>query len=155
MPKILKKFPEPSEFVQQCNVVEFCFHMASKYPDLELINASMNGSYIPGSAPRVEKKWINFKNIKSYVIENFRWKLINMLKASGCLRKGFPDLNLPVPRGIWHGLYIELKKKSSGRLSGDQIWWINQLTEQGYYACTCRGEEAAKRLLIEYVSGKL
>jgi VRR-NUC domain len=141
----LKRPPEPSEYSQQCNIVKFCNLMAPQYPDLELINASMNGLWIPNTHP----------GIKNSIIEKFKWKIIKILKACGCLRKGFPDLNLPVPRKHYHGLYIELKKESGKGPSEDQKWWIRQLTKKGYYACVCIGENAAKRILIQYLNEEL
>lgn len=142
--KNLMKPPEPSEYSQQCNVVKFCAIMSAQYPPLKLINASMNGLWIPNTHP----------GIKNKIIENFKWRIIATLKLTGCLRKGFPDLNLPVASGKWHGLYIELKKES-GEPSEEQKWWLRQLTHQGYYACVCKGENAAKRVLIQYLLGEL
>lgn len=41
------------------------------------------------------------------------------LKAMG-VRKGIPDLFLPIPRQGYHGLYIETKKIKNGKVSPDQ-----------------------------------
>lgn len=60
-----------------------------------------------------------------------------ILKAMG-VRKGVPDIDLPVPRGGYHGLRIELKT-DIGTETKDQKWWRDKLTEQGYCAMLCRG----------------
>ena len=74
------------------------------------------------------------------------------MRAEG-LRKGVPDLCLPVARGGSHGLYIELKRTKGGRLSPEQAEWIDGLLRQGYAACVCRGWEAASREIERYLQG--
>ena len=48
------------------------------------------------------------------------------LRAEG-LKRGVPDICLPVPRGKWHGLYIELKRLRGGRVSDEQQRWLDAL----------------------------
>ena len=68
------------------------------------------------------------------------------------VKSGVPDLCLPVPRGRWHGLYIEMKAPmSSARASENQRWWIDELLAQGYAACVCKGWEMARDTLIRYM----
>ena len=71
-------------------------------------------------------------------------------KAMG-VKKGVPDLCLPVARGGFHGLYIEMKTPS-GRASDAQRWWVTRLTEQGYRAVVCHGYDAAVAELCWYLS---
>ena len=71
-------------------------------------------------------------------------------KAMG-VKKGVPDLCLPVTRGGFHGLYIEMKTPS-GRASDAQRWWVTRLTEQGYRATVCHGYDAAVAELCWYLS---
>ena len=71
-------------------------------------------------------------------------------KAMG-VKKGVPDLCLPVTRGGFHGLYIEMKTPS-GRASDAQRWWVTRLTEQGYRAVVCHGYDAAVAELCWYLS---
>lgn len=52
-------------------------------------------------------------------------------KAEG-VKAGVPDICLPVPRGEWHGLYIELKRREGGRVSPEQTKWLEDLMRQGY-----------------------
>lgn len=74
-------------------------------------------------------------------------------KAAG-VKKGVPDLCLPVARGGWHGLYIEMKAPG-GRPTQEQLWWLEELMKQGYYAAICCGWEAATMTLSDYLGGEI
>ena len=75
------------------------------------------------------------------------------LKAMG-VKRGVPDLNLPVKRGIFSGLYIELKKLKKGVVSDEQNEWIDFLRSQGYGAIVCVGWEQARDTIIKYLEWK-
>ena len=72
------------------------------------------------------------------------------LKRQG-VKPGVPDLCLPVARGDYHGLYIEMKREDRGDTSDEQKWWIEELSDQGYYAEVCHGCESAIRVLEWYM----
>ena len=72
------------------------------------------------------------------------------LKAQG-VKSGVPDMCLPVSRGGYHGLYIELKRQKGGTVSETQKEWIAALNTQGYKAIICHGAEEA----IEQIRGYL
>ena len=72
------------------------------------------------------------------------------LKAQG-VKSGVPDMCLPVARGGYHGLYIELKRQKGGVVSETQKSWITALNTQGYKAIICHGAEEA----IEQIRGYL
>jgi len=74
------------------------------------------------------------------------------LVAEG-VRAGVPDLFLPTSSGGFHGLWIELKRRSGGRLSVEQKEWIAKLRGQGYRAEVCAGWEVAKDVILEYLHG--
>lgn len=76
------------------------------------------------------------------------------LKRQG-VKAGVPDLCVPVARCGYHGLFIEMKAKSGGRVSGHQARWIALLREQGYAAYVCEGADSAIKLLGLYMSGAL
>lgn len=76
------------------------------------------------------------------------------LKRQG-VRPGVPDLCVPVARCGYHGLFIEMKAKTGGRVSGYQAKWIQLLREQGYAAYVCEGADSAIRLLELYMGGGL
>ena len=71
------------------------------------------------------------------------------------MKKGFPDNFIAEPRGIYHGLFIELKraKKRLSRKSPEQRQWITALEDKGYKAVFCYGAEEAKRTVLEYLQG--
>ncbi len=74
------------------------------------------------------------------------------LKRQG-VKKGVPDLHLPVARGQYHSLYIELKTEA-GTSSSEQNWWIEELNAEGNFAQVAHGWESARRLIEWYLSLK-
>lgn len=68
------------------------------------------------------------------------------------VKRGVPDLVLPVARGGYHGLYIELKTPV-GKPTKEQMWWTTHLQMQGYYVEVCYGWERATKLLEWYLGG--
>ena len=61
-----------------------------------------------------------------------------------------PDIFLPVPKGIFHGLWIEMKSES-GETDKEQNEWIKKLNVQGYYATSCYSWDDAKELIQDYL----
>lgn len=100
----------------------------SRWPELALLHHIPNG----GTRDPVEAKHLKQQGVK----------------------RGVPDLCLPVPRGGFHGLYIEMKTEQ-GRASEEQRWWGDQLTNQGYCWSVCRGWEIAVRVIEAYLEEKL
>lgn len=77
------------------------------------------------------------------------------LTAAG-LKKGVPDLCLPVARGRRHGLYIELKRRKGSRPTAEQVEWLDALAAEGHGVAWCRGWESAAGVLLEYLrTGKI
>ena len=142
---IINKPPEPSEFQIQCNVFKWAEIMAVVWPELKLLKASMNGLWIPNTDPSIKKS----------VIKRFKWKIIALLKKCGCLRSGWPDIQLPIPRCGYHGLFIELKRAKGGKVSEAQSWFLKELSKHGNYTCVCEGEKATKRIILSYLKGEL
>lgn len=70
------------------------------------------------------------------------------------VRPGVPDLCLPVPKGNYHSLWLEMKNEK-GRPSEAQKWWIKELNLQGCYAAICHGWEEAVRVLEDYLDERL
>lgn len=74
------------------------------------------------------------------------------LKLAG-VRSGVPDLELPVPRGNYTGLHIEMKAPK-GTVSDEQKWWLKELQEQGRMCAVCYGWEQAVQVLEGYLGGR-
>jgi hypothetical protein len=66
------------------------------------------------------------------------------------VRAGFPDLQLLVPRGTYHGLFIELKT-FKGKLNIKQKHYLQLLNAQGYLAQCCYGWHEAADLIDTYM----
>lgn len=72
------------------------------------------------------------------------------LKAEG-VSPGVPDLCIPVARGPYHSLFIEMKAKG-GRLSDEQIGWMVRLRGEGMCAYGCIGAGNAIALIDQYMA---
>lgn len=101
---------------------------SGKYPELELLH------HIPNGGKRDAREAARFKQMG--------------------VKAGVPDIFLPVPRGGYHGLYIEMKAPR-GKLSDNQRQWLERLSELGYAACVCFGFEQARDDILKYLGGKL
>ena len=75
------------------------------------------------------------------------------LKRAG-LRKGMPDICVPVPRGDFAALYIEMKVKPN-KPSDEQIELITHLNFAGNYGQVCWSANEAIDVLDNYVAGAL
>lgn len=80
------------------------------------------------------------------------------------VKRGVPDVFLPVRRGAWAGLFIELKrgksatrtasgrKRAAGTTTDDQDDWIARLQRRGFGAVAVVGWIAARDMIISYLS---
>ncbi len=71
------------------------------------------------------------------------------LKAEG-VKAGVPDIFLPLARGQYHGLFIEMKV-GRGRANTAQARMLVTLMEQSYCGRTCWGWEEARDTLNWYM----
>lgn len=117
--------PVPSESVEQQCLFRWAAYQSGRFPELALLYHVPNG----GSRRKAEA---------------------GRFKAEG-VKAGVPDLCLPVARGGFHGLYIEMKRKRGSRTSDDQKEWLAKLADQGYQTAVCKGWEAAARVIAEYL----
>lgn len=74
-------------------------------------------------------------------------------KAMG-VKRGVSDIFLPVARGGYHGLYIELKAKD-GKVEKEQKEWIDAVRKQGYCGAVCYGGFEAANLVEAYMKGEV
>lgn len=73
------------------------------------------------------------------------------LKLEG-VRRGVPDIMIPVPFGEYHGLFIEMKVSDPkrGKVSTQQKEYLEYLNSCGYRAVVCYGEAHAKQVIRHY-----
>lgn len=117
--------PVATESVEQQALFRWAAYQYGAHPELALLYHVPNG----GGRSRAEA---------------------GRFKAEG-VKAGVPDLCLPVARGQFHGLYIELKRAKGGRLHPEQRRWLDELGRQGYAAIVCYGWEDAVRAIKEYL----
>lgn len=118
----------PLEHEEQSALIDWTILMCGRWPELKLFYHIPNeGKRSPAAAMR--------------------------LKQEG-MKRGVPDNCLPVARGKYHGLYIELKRIRGGQISEDQRKWIDDLSMQGYKAVICRGWNEAANVIEDYLNEK-
>lgn len=122
------KMREPLEAEEQRALFEWAAIMERRYPELRFMY------HVPNGGKRNAKE-------------------AALMKAEG-VKAGVPDIVLPTARGQYHGLYIELKRQKSGRLSQEQKEYLNHLQAQGYYAVMCRGWRQAANMIVNYLGFK-
>lgn len=66
------------------------------------------------------------------------------------VKAGVPDIVLPVSRGGYHGLYIELKV-GKNKPSKEQQEWLHRLEAEGYYTTWCIGSKQAIEEIQNYL----
>ena len=72
------------------------------------------------------------------------------LKKEG-VKAGVPDVFLPVPRGKFHGLFLELTA-GKNKATLEQRAWLEALSELGYLAVCVTGWEAARKEIENYLA---
>jgi len=72
------------------------------------------------------------------------------LKAQG-VKRGVPDLFLPIPRGTHHGLFIEMKRIGATTTT-EQEEWLVTLQSVDYKAVVCEGWVAAADTIKRYLN---
>lgn len=71
------------------------------------------------------------------------------LVAAG-LAKGFPDLFLPIARGGYHGLMVEMKF-GTGKLTEEQKDWLRFLKGEGYATYVAYSFEEGRDAVTMYL----
>jgi transcriptional regulator with XRE-family HTH domain len=65
--------------------------------------------------------------------------------------ESFPDISILEPKGKYHGLYIEMKRKGN-KATDNQISWITELRKRNYCAMVCYSADDAITLIQNYMS---
>jgi hypothetical protein len=121
----------PLEHEEQSALFERTTYAVAALPELAWLFAIPNGGYY--LSPRAAGR----------------------LKAQG-LKAGVPDTCLPVPRGRYAGLWIEMKRRDAvpSDTKPEQRKWHEALRSMGYRVEVCKGWEAAWAVLMDYLSGE-
>lgn len=114
-----------SEETEQINLFRWAAFMENRYPELELMY------HVPNEGKRS-------------AVTGSR------LKQAG-LKPGVPDIVLPVARGGYISLYIELKY-GKNKATENQKKWLSGLKQRGHLTAVCYGWEQAKDLIENYLS---
>ena len=92
-----------------------------------------------------------------FAVPNFAGRLGNATARHGAFlraegrKKGVPDVFFPVPRGVYHGLVIEMKIKPN-RPNDDQRQWLTALEGYGWRVHVCYSAEEAEGALLDYLA---
>ncbi|MDU4324842.1 MAG: VRR-NUC domain-containing protein [Clostridium celatum] len=113
-----------TEAQEQRFLFQWAGYSEQKYPELKLLH------HIPNGGKRDARTAAN-------------------LKKEG-VKAGVPDIFLPVGRGGYLGLYIELKV-GKNKTSLKQKEWIEKLRQQGYRVEVCYGWLEAKEEIEQYM----
>lgn len=105
---------------EQAAVFEWAEWKANQDPAYRLMYAVPNGQYRPGQRPEPG------------------------------LKAGVPDICLPVPRGGYHGLYLELKV-GDNQPTAKQEWWLEALADWGYITAVAWGFDDAVAVIETYM----
>lgn len=98
-------------------------------------------------------QYCNLRKIPIFHIPNGSYKSVTARtksKQEG-LKAGVPDLMIPVAKGNYHGLFIEMKRVKKSKVLVQQLKWIELLNKQGYKAIVCYGSNMAIKEIEEYI----
>lgn len=110
----------PTEHEEQQALFDWAEWQVNIEPDLALMYAIPNGQYRPGQRPEAG------------------------------LKSGVPDICLPIPKGKYHGLYLELKVNGN-KPTGNQLDWLDRLNRVGYFTAVADGFDEAVNLITAYM----
>lgn len=119
------KYALRSEDTEQINVIQWAQWNVNSYPELKWLHHCPNG----GSRNRAEAVKLKQMGVKA----------------------GVSDLHLPYPKGIYCGLYIEMKF-GEGRQQPSQKEFLKDMAAAGHFVVTCYSSEEAIRVITNYLS---
>ena len=127
------------EWQHQAAVISWATAAERQIPELKWLHASANGSIISFSRNNAGQAFS---------------RQGKRAKDTG-VKKGIPDLNWPIPRGPYHGCWIELKRpeaKAPVHLEDEQITCLEFLAARGYFVAFANDCTTAVQLLLRYWS---
>ena len=119
--------PVPTEHEEQVALFQWAEANEGEHEELKLLFAVPNGGYRPMTTAA-------------------------QLKAEG-VRSGVPDCCLPVARGRWHGLWLELKRSNrTNHPTPAQVEWIERLRAYGHMVVVAYGVQEAIDAITTYLA---
>ena len=123
-----KELSVPTESEEQQALFEWAQRLCFRYPELALLY------HIPNEGKRSKSTG-------------------RKMKKEG-MKSGIPDIHLPVAKGKYHSLYIELKRRKGSSTSQAQKTWLQLLGKYGNKAVRCYGWEEAAKVIENYLEEK-
>lgn len=117
------RYTRKSEDTEQMAVVSWAHWNVQTYPELKWLYHCPNG----GSRNQLEAAKLKQMGVKA----------------------GVSDLCLPYPKGIYCGLYIEMKY-GNNRVQDTQREFLSDMAAAGHYVCICYSAADAVGVLEEY-----
>lgn len=118
------KYAMRSEDTEQINVVSWANWNANHYPELRWL------FHVPNGGSRNKQEAVKFKQMG--------------------VKAGVSDLCLPYPKGIYCGLFIEMKY-GNNRQQDTQKEFLTDMAAAGHFVATCYSAEEAIKVLEEYL----
>ena len=114
-----------SEDTEQTNVIQWSQWNMNKYQELRWLH------HIPNGGSRNKQEAVKLKQMG--------------------VKAGVSDLCLPYPKGIYCGLYIEMKY-GDNRQQSTQKEFLADMAEAGHFVATCYSASEAIKVIEEYLN---
>lgn len=119
------KYAARSEDTEQITVMQWAQYNESRYPELKWLHHCPNG----GSRNRLEAVKLKQMGVKA----------------------GVADICLPYPRGIYCGLYIEMKY-GTNKQQETQKEFLKDMAAAGHFVVTCYSAQLAIDVITQYLN---
>lgn len=114
-----------SEDTEQINVVSWANWNMNRYPELKWLH------HVPNGGSRNKQEAVKLKQMG--------------------VKAGVSDLCLPYPKGLYCGMYIEMKF-GDNRQQTTQKEFLEDMAAVGHFVVTCYSAEEAVKVLEEYLN---
>ena len=119
------RYAPRSEETEQINLMNWARTHEYDYPELKWL------MHIPNGGKRNRAEAAKFKQLG--------------------VKAGVSDLFLPAPKGVYNGLFIEMKY-GDNTLQKCQKEFLKDMSDAGYYVCTCYDGRTAVKVIEEYIN---
>lgn len=118
------KYALKSEDTEQITVIQWANYQVNRYPELKWLH------HVPNGGSRNKGEAIKLKQMG--------------------VKAGVSDLCLPYPKGIYCGLYIEMKY-GNGHYQGSQEEFLKDMAAAGHFVATCYSAGEAIEIIENYL----